>query len=75
MAYDHSGYSEGGILMAKTDKFKKAGDFKLRLVGLALCGLMLGGIVMAGCGSSDNGDDTGTANTANTTNAPDATDE
>ena len=45
--------------MTKTENFKKTSDFKLRLLGLALCGLMLGGVVVAGCGDSeDGGEDT-----------------
>ena len=40
--------------MEKTSKFKKtSGDFKLRLLGLALCGLMMGGAVVAGCGGGE----------------------
>jgi hypothetical protein len=40
--------------MEKTSKFKKtSGDFKLRLLGLALCGLMAGGVVVAGCGGGE----------------------
>lgn len=57
--------------MDKTNGFKKVGDFKLRLLGLALCGLMLGGVVMAGCGGAP--EDDGAADTnAVTEPAPDA---